>query len=253
MDSKDQFENIRQILEFIATSTWSVLSYLRQRPLIIGLCYFPTYNNAIYYHETEKQECFLTIDDAPGNHEMMSTLLDELRELNVQLTFFIISSHVNDEREGIMERIADEGHHFGNHLCYDKSYFRATPEEFTKDLLTCEECLDKYSANWKEHGKWFRPPCGMLRNWMIPILEKYDYKIALGDVYAHDVAAQYFPDWVVDFTVRNTKPGSVIILHCPEKQKRECQVDIIIRTIKELHKNEYRIHSLRSFKFSELI
>src|SRR5688500_19570448 len=52
---------------------------------------------------------YLTFDDGP-NPEWTPALLDALRDVNAQATFFLIDHHITDLTAPIVKRMADEGH-----------------------------------------------------------------------------------------------------------------------------------------------
>mmetsp|Transcript_66258 Transcript_66258/g.156478 ORF Transcript_66258/g.156478 Transcript_66258/m.156478 type:complete len:252 (+) Transcript_66258:17-772(+) len=205
-----------------------------------------SYGQVVFQSDT-KDHVFLTIDDAPGDPEGMRHVLDSLAETGAKATFFVIGSFVSDERRAIMERLLQEGHHVGNHLMEDRSALRMSEEEFEKALLECQDVLLALDPAFNEAPvKWFRPPMGHLAKWMVPILERHRYTIALGNVYPNDCAVQTQPHFISDFVIRHAAPGAIVIVHCPDNG-REAQSGVIQRILSHWRTNDFSVVSLKEF------
>ncbi len=234
------FSAWRYIGEYITSSVWGGLSWgLGSRGITDKIASWGPreYSKVIFYKKDEtRKRCALTIDDAPGDPELMGELLDALQESNVKASFFVISSYVreNDERRRVFDRILSDGHEVCNHLQFDR--VAKDPYKFEDDLRDCETLIEGSTG-----AKFFRPPSGRMAQWMLPILAERGYKTVLGDAYAMDVATQCYPDWIVRHTIDHTGPGSVIILHCPEPRKRANQVYVTKALIKALLADGFEI------------
>lgn len=182
---------------------------------------------------------FLTIDDAPGDPEQMHRLLDALRaRWGTKATFFVIGSYLDlrDDGKSVMRRAVQDGHTLGNHLMEDRAAHNMSPEEFETALLECESRLCDIDSAFCAPGrqKYFRAPCGMMASFMTPILLHNGYTSVLGDVYPNDCAFPNMPDFIAEFVLDAARPGSILILHCPEKDKRPNQVEAISRVTRDL-------------------
>lgn len=193
--------------------------------------WFPTSYGRTVFSVPDGQSIHLTIDDAPGDPTMFNALLDALQTNRCHATFFVIGSYVDKEpgRRKALERAVREGHTLANHLMEDRSAARMSEAEFEKALLDCQNIIDGIcpDAHVTEKTRWFRPPCGALAAWMMNILDKHDYVPVLGTVYPNDCAHQSLPAEMVEYVVRETRDGDILILHSPEVGKRESQVGVV--------------------------
>ena len=84
-------------------------------------------------------------------------------------------------------------------------------------MIETKSILNKYSKNLP---KWYRAPHASISDDMHEIIKKHNLKHVVGDVFANDTS---IPDanWISSFILKNVKPGSVIIIHMPEKGIRE--------------------------------
>ncbi|KAJ3193491.1 hypothetical protein HK101_004736 [Irineochytrium annulatum] len=89
----------------------------------------------------------LTIDDSPSIFS--GEVLDILKELDCQATFFIIGDHAENLPDGegdlILKRMVQEGHELGNHTWYDRPTIRLPTAIFEEELLKMDALIDRYS------------------------------------------------------------------------------------------------------------
>ena len=157
----------------------------------------------------------LTIDDAPS--DLLGPVLDALKACGVKATFFVIADFCSTyARRQLLERAVREGHELGNHMCDDVSCYGMSCEEFEKDLLRCDDLLARLDPTWRRRKwRWFRPPRGYLNEEMLEPLNRLGYRVALADVFPLDTAVRSV-DWLVDFVLEKTRPGSIVLLHTPD-------------------------------------
>ena len=113
-------------------------------------------------------------------------------------------------------------------------------EEFEKDLLRCDDLLARLDPAWRrKKWRWFRPPRGYLNEDMLEPLNRLGYRVALADVFPLDTAVRSV-DWLVDFVMEKTRPGSIVLLHTPDlreahDRRNNVQVfrDLCPRLVKE--------------------
>ena len=101
-------------------------------------------------------------------------------------------------------------------MCDDVSCYGMSCEEFEKDLLRCDDLLARLDPTWRrKKWRWFRPPRGYLNEEMLDPLNRLGYRVALADVFPLDTAVRSV-DWLVDFVMEKTRPGSIVLLHTPD-------------------------------------
>lgn len=164
----------------------------------------------------------------------------------VKATFFIISSNVtrSKENEFFLKELVKSGHQIGNHMNRDQKASGFSENEFEKELLQCEELLKKYDPLFSEKPfKCFRPPSGSFNRKMTRVLEKYNYKNILGDVYSCDANIED-PEFHLNFIRKNLQNGSIIILHFPNKETRVQTLQILESLIPEIQSKGFQFLTL---------
>jgi peptidoglycan-N-acetylglucosamine deacetylase len=147
----------------------------------------------------------LTIDDGP-DAATTPLLLAELEQHQAHATFFLISSRVAGQ-ERLLQDLIDGGHEIGNHLTEDKPSIGLSSTTFERALRRAHRTLSQFGP-----VTWARPGSGWYSRSMIGIMHRHGYRCALGSVYPYDAAVPSVT-FASSFILRNTGPGSVIILH----------------------------------------
>lgn len=213
-----------------------------------GLIYFAE-------HQTEKV-VYLTIDDFPSRDAVLSDrLLTCLARHKVPATFFVVQYNLKDvpNNDLVFERLLREGHELGNHYDIDKPATDLDAREFEQYLLGTEHWIKQFDPDFAERlPKFFRPPSGKSNQVMAEVLEKNDYLNILGDVYSLDANYDSAPQKHADIIVKGVQKGSIIILHTPEKDKRQKTFEIIDSIVPKLRARGFRFEPLSQYFRSEL-
>lgn len=99
----------------------------------------------------------ITFDDGP-RADTTSRLLDELALREVPATFFLVGERI-PENEGLIRRMADEGHQVGVH---SYSHIRLTDLSRTDFDFEVGKTRAQLSAILGEGSFWLRPPYGII-------------------------------------------------------------------------------------------
>lgn len=172
-----------------------------------------------YWHHPEdsaESPCHLTFDDGPFP-ETTPRLLEMLAEHDVKATFFFTGRNVEQYPE-LAKLTKDQGHQIGNH-----TYSHVAPLIVSKSLF--EKEVDATSRLIKEATgeapTLFRPPYGLIDPKKSFSLKERNLKC----VYWGPVAE----DWndvgvheVVRRITRQTRAGSLIVLHESKRNSRQC-------------------------------
>jgi len=181
----------------------------------------PAFRDALTFVDVRpgSRRIALTIDDAPS--DLLGSTLDALLHSNMKATFFVIADFCSTyARKQLLERAVREGHELGNHMCDDVSCYGMSIDEFEADLLRCDDLLNKLDKHWRtKKSRCFRPPQGYLNEDMLQVLKRLGYRVALADVFPLDTAVRSV-EWLVEFVMAKTRPGSIIILHAPDLRGR---------------------------------
>jgi peptidoglycan/xylan/chitin deacetylase (PgdA/CDA1 family) len=194
----------------------------------------------------------LTIDDGfCGLNNYNGCLLDEVREIlnnfDANATFFVTGSHVKNCNSKSINALILDGNEVANHSYMDWPYRKYTKNEFEFDLKLTESII---MSSVKNISKWYRAPFGKLTNDMQIVLEKNNLVHVIPDAFAHDT---YIPDpsWISNYILRKVKPGSIILIHMPEKNLREWNIKSLELTLKGLKDLNLKILNLTQMETRE--
>ena len=146
----------------------------------------------------------LTFDDGP-RADTTAPLLDGLASRGASATFFLIGEQIPGN-EGLIRRMAREGHQIGNHtyshVILEESADNALVEEIHKTEVLLEEILGPGDY-------WLRPPYGMVDRKRVDLirtpmifwsLDPEDWKILDAEQVAQAV-------------ISDVQPGDIVLLH----------------------------------------
>eukprot|EP00629_Pelagomonadales_sp_RCC1024_P003532 CAMPEP_0119267412 /NCGR_PEP_ID=MMETSP1329-20130426/5562_1 /TAXON_ID=114041 /ORGANISM="Genus nov. species nov., Strain RCC1024" /LENGTH=283 /DNA_ID=CAMNT_0007267335 /DNA_START=279 /DNA_END=1127 /DNA_ORIENTATION=- len=197
----------------------------------------PTYRDAVTHFEGAATVA-ITVDDAPSDAGLMHRALDALKACGVRATIFVVADFCADPaRLATLRRALAEGHELGNHLCEDVSAQKLGPAAFEAALRRCDAVIASLDPDWRSRDfRWFRPPQGYLADWMRPALDALGYATALADVFPLDTEVRN-ADWMVDFVLREARPGSIVLIHAPDvrgKHLRQNNVEVFAKLLPRL-------------------
>ncbi len=158
----------------------------------------------------------LTFDDAPNNQT--KEVLDILGTKDTKATFYVVGTDLAAQPE-IGKVITKYGHELGNHSYFHNTLIFKTPSSVEKEILETNKLIRHagYTGNIT-----FRPPYGKKLVILPWVLNQNGIKTVMWDI---DPDKYYTgnPAKIVNYTVNNVKPGSIILMH-PFCYKR-CQAD----------------------------
>lgn len=154
---------------------------------------------------TEEKVIALTFDDGPTTHT--ETVLQILEDKQVKATFFFMGSQL-EAYPDIGKRVASEGHEIGNHS-YSHKRFLLRSLSFIDHEIQRTNALIR--ATGYKGGIHFRPPYGKKLFGLPWYLWRHNMKTIMVDVEPDTYGSQ--ADFLVNYTLENTKPGSIILLH----------------------------------------
>ncbi len=160
--------------------------------------------------------CHLTFDDGPCP-ETTPALLDLLKDNNIKATFFFTGENAERYPE-LVKRARDEGHEIGNHT------HRHLPPLFISKAVFEHE-VDKASEMIKRAAggapRVMRPPYGLIDHDKAKALKERDLLCVYWGAVAEDWQTLGATE-VVRRIIRQTKEGSVIVLHESRHNARQC-------------------------------
>jgi peptidoglycan/xylan/chitin deacetylase (PgdA/CDA1 family) len=149
----------------------------------------------VWRKETLNKEIWLTFDDGP-EPDVTPWILSVLKKENITATFFLVGEQIEEFPELV-------GAIINGWLC--------TKEKYIADIEKCQELMP--------NNKLYRPPYGKITKAQITLL-KEKYKIILWDVLSWDFQQNTSPERVQGNILKNTKEGSIIVLHNNQKSHK---------------------------------
>jgi len=159
------------------------------------------YPNVTWNKSREKKIIYLTFDDGPIP-EITPWILDTLAAYNAKATFFCVGENII-KHPHIFQRLLQEGHQVGNHTYNHLKGWDYSDEEYLENVRKCQE-LTKTSL--------FRPPYARAKKSQLKVL-KDQFEIIYWDVLSGDFDLQLTPEKCYANIQRNTKNGSIIVMH----------------------------------------
>ena len=239
--------DISKIKLIYKKSFWTLLSWLGPRN--VASLAFPKSIS----HMNSDTMVSLTIDDGfcgldNPNGDMTKEVNELLEKYNAKATFFITGTHIKNTNENDINNLLDSGHEIANHNMYDIPYDDLMLSDFEKDLLETNKNLSTYTDNI---SNWYRAPHAAISDSMHIILDKYNLTHVIGDVFANDTSIPD-ADWISSFILKKVKPGSIIIIHMPEKGVREWNYKALEDILIGLSEMNLKVVTLTELKSNEL-
>ena len=218
---------------------WSTLSLLGARNITKIV-----YPNSISHMISDNAVAF-TIDDGfcgldNPNGDMTEEVRLLLNKYDANATFFISGTHCAHTNKKVVENLLNDGNELANHNMYDIPYNKHSSKDFENDLVMTNEILQTYTPNL---SKWYRAPHATITDSMHITINQHGLKHIIGDCFANDTS---IPDakWIANFILKRVKPGSIVIIHMPEREVREWNYEAMELILQGLKEKEYKILNL---------
>ncbi|MAP66991.1 MAG: hypothetical protein CMF80_04740 [Candidatus Marinimicrobia bacterium] len=196
-----------------------------------------------HFNIKEKVVAFTIDDGFYGMDNPNGSMIDEVTDLfskyDAKATFFTSGSHCYLETQDL-DLFFKNGHEIANHSMYDWPYDRYSKKQFLEDFNMTDSILSQYT---NDIPKWYRAPHAKLSKVMDIVLKEKGYKHVVCDVFANDTA---IPDskWIAKYILKRVKPGSILLIHMPEKGVREWNFEAMKLTLIGLKKMGYNVVNL---------
>jgi peptidoglycan/xylan/chitin deacetylase (PgdA/CDA1 family) len=204
--------------------------------LVLGSIFirFNFYFNSLNKSKTEAKEIAITFDDGP--HPVVTPkLLHLLDSEDVKASFFLVGKNI-EGNEGIINKISEGGHIIGNHSFSHHNLF----DLFSASKIAAE--IGHTNFKIKEINRieplFFRPPYGVTN----PLIKKAIQQTEMVSVgwSVHSLDTVNSAKKVLRKLKKNTKPGSVVLLH----DTNEKILEIMSEYLSWLKENDFKIVSL---------
>jgi chitin deacetylase len=186
--------------------TLFILGYLFLQ--LINARHFQFFGTPITRLETDKKLVALTFDDGPT--DSTAEVLKIVNDQHIPATFYLIGEQIEKYPE-LTKEIVNSGHELGNHsYSHQRMIFKSYG--FMKREVEMTDSLIRTAGYSGEIT--FRPPYFKKFILLPYYLDQTNKKTLLADVTPEDEAdVADSTEKIVEYTVANTKPGSIILLH----------------------------------------
>jgi len=184
----------------------------------------------------------LTFDDGP-TPDKTNQILQILAEEQIPATFFLIGQEVQQHPQ-LVRQILAAGHQVGNHSFSHQRMIFKSPAFIAGEIEQTDTLLRDSGVDGVIY---FRPPYGK-KLLVLPWYLMKHHRVSV----TWDVAPENFPkiakdpQALVDYTVQQTKPGSIILLHVMY-DSRQATMQAVPQIIQQLKAQGYRfvtVHEL---------
>lgn len=159
--------------------------------------------------ETDERVVALTFDDGPTDADA-DAVLDVLADRDVPATFYVNGKDVEDN-DATMRRLVEDGHEIGNHTWSHRRMVFVSPGTVAEEIESTDEAI---RATGYDGPLTFRPPYGKKLVTLPLYLAEHDRLTVTWDVAYEDWSGNPQPsEDIIEATVANTRPGSIILLH----------------------------------------
>ena len=183
----------------------------------------------------------LTFDDGP-NKTSLPKILDLLKSENIKASFFLIGKNIADKKLQV-ERVHNEGHLVLNHSYTHSNFDKASKELMISEIEKTNNVINDILG---VTPRLYRPPYGIITKDIKLAVKNLGMNIVLWNVDGEDWNSEKSLDYVVNTQKKETKNGSIILMHTqPNKEMSYEALKILI--------SYYRTQRYEFVKLDELL
>lgn len=176
---------------------------------------------------TDAKVVAVTFDHSWGN-KFTPSILDTLKQNNIQVTFFIMGPWASNYPEVVKRMVAD-GHEIASHGYRHENYGEKTEEWIREDLnKSAKQIKDAAGIT----PKLFRPPNGHYDVRSLRLTGELGYKTILWNIDSIDWMNPG-RDVIIDRIMKRLKPGAIVLLHASDTPQQTAEaLPILLAKIK---------------------
>ncbi len=177
------------------------------------------------YMGKEDEGIYLTFDEGYENGYTAS-ILDTLREKNVQAAFFITGPYL-ESHENLVRRMVEEGHIVGNHTVNHPSLPAVADDTALRAEI--DGLSDAFREKFGKEMHYIRPPKGEYNDRTLRITKEMGYTNVFWSFAYQDWEQNKSrgKQYACDTVLTGLHGGAVILLHAVSKDNAEALEDII--------------------------
>jgi peptidoglycan/xylan/chitin deacetylase (PgdA/CDA1 family) len=200
---------------------------------------FPKY---LWSKSMDEEVIYLTFDDGP-TPEITPWVLNLLEQYNAKATFFCIGKNLR-QHPVLVRQIVEQQHKIGNHSFSHLKGWQTKSKNYINDILQAAEIIQSTTNNTAINQKLlFRPPYGQITKTQANVLIDKGFTIVLWDILTGDFDPNLNPEKSLKKTLKNTKPGSIVVFHDSLKAKKNLQY-ILPNVLKHWSQQGYQFKTL---------
>lgn len=170
-----------------------------------------------------------------GSDANVTKILDILDKHQVKATFFLRADGTV-KNPNLARAMAEAGHDVANHTYSHPTGTEITPEQLQEEVVKAHQIITE--AIQQKPAMLFRPPFGAQNEKSLKAIAATGYStIAMFSVIPSDHDSKNSADDIVNAVLKQTKNGSVILLHMLDDIHT---AEALPRIIEELQKQGYR-------------
>lgn len=167
---------------------------------------FQFLDNLVDRVDTDQKVIALTFDDAPSKYT--DEVLNILKDKNINATFYCIGKNIEDYPEQA-KAIVEAGNELGNHSYTHDRMILKTYSTIKNEIEKTTQLIRDTGYNGEIT---FRPPNGKKLIILPYYLHQHNIKTIMWDI-EPDTYHPNDTQGIVDYTLNNTKSGSIILMH----------------------------------------
>lgn len=206
-------------------------SYLIKTPWWLRLFY----PGLLWHKPRQEKTVYLSFDDGP-HPEVTPFVLEQLKKYDARASFFCIGKNVQQHPD-IVARILEEGHSLGNHTQHHLNGWKTGYNEYLDDIREAQQSIS---------SSLFRPPYGRITRKQAKGVKQLLGKntlIVMWDVLSADFDTNLSGEQCLQFVVRNSQPGSIIVMHDSAKAWPRLEY-LLPRLLKFFHDKGYDMKAI---------
>lgn len=174
--------------------------YLVKTPFWLRLIY----PSLLWRKLNDTNKIYITFDDGPIPI-VTDFVINTLKLYEASATFFCIGDNIRKHPE-VFQRLKDEGHRIGNHTFNHLRGWDTDNDVYLNNIRKCQELVQ---------SDLLRPPYGRIKKSQIKLVREAfpEMQIVMWDVLSGDFDRELSPERCLQYVLRHTRPGAIIVFH----------------------------------------
>ncbi|MBV9079717.1 MAG: polysaccharide deacetylase family protein [Elusimicrobia bacterium] len=193
---------------------------------------------ALWRGDVHRRQVALTFDDGP-DPRYTPRVMNVLDHYHVKGTFFLVGKHVKEHPE-LAQQIVNDGHAIGNHGWSHQDLRLLNPEQVHREIADTGDAIQSATGL---RPTLFRAPYGMVTRPIMDEAKRQGYSVVQWSFSPKDWTRPS-SDKIIRRVVKNTKNGSIILLHDSSptgQENREATIAALPQLIEALRSEGFEL------------